>query len=108
MSKIIEIKISCSTQKEALKIGKELLKNRFVGCIDIIAKTSSYYYWPPKKNKITKAKGYFLLAYTLPKLQNQALYLVEKLHTDKAPFFTTIEFLHSNPAYFNWLSLELK
>lgn len=106
--KVIQVTVSCKNTKEAERIGKFLLKNRLVPCIDIIPKSKAIYYWPPQKNKTKTAKGCFLITYSLAKHLEHIEYTIEKYHSDKAPFISAHEFVHINKAYYKWLSLEVK
>lgn len=107
MHTILQVNISFGTAKEAEKIGKRLLKDRLIACMDIVFKTKSLYYWPPQKGKIKSAKGCYLYAYTLPKHMQHIEHVVEKIHPDKIPYITGLE-LQVNKDYYNWLVLEVK
>lgn len=99
--------VSCTSPAQAAKIGTALLKQRLIGCFDVVAKTSAYY-WPPKKGKITKSKGALLTAATLPRHVAAAKKLIAAKHSDRVPFIGVQEVHHVDHAYYLWLAHELK
>ncbi len=105
---IKQIIVSCNSTAEAAKIGQALLKLRFVACIDVLPKTSSMYYWPPKKKKLSKGKGVILTAMTLPRHVAKAKLLIVKKHSDKVPFIGTIDIHDVSHNYYHWLTGELR
>lgn len=105
---IKQIIVSCNSTAEASKIGQTLLKQRLVACIDVIPKTVSMYFWPPRKKKITKGKGVLLLAMTLPRHIGKAKILITKKHSDKVPFIGTVDVHDVSHEYYRWLTTELR
>jgi periplasmic divalent cation tolerance protein len=105
---IKQLIISCNSSAEAAKIGQALLKQRLVGCVDVLPKTSSMYFWPPKKGKIAKGKGVMLLAMTLPRHIGKAKILITKKHSDKVPFIGSVDVHDVSQEYYRWLATELR
>ena len=106
--KIIWVIVSCNTINEAKKIGQELLNQRLVACFEIIPRLGTWFFWPPKKNKIESTKGCFLVLDTLSKYFAKIEKVVKKLHSDKTPFIGSIELKRVNAKYVKWLKGELK
>ena len=98
--------VSCNSTAEASRIGNSLLKKRMAACYDVVPKSSAFF-WPPKKGKISRAKGVFLLASTLPRHLAKAKHLVVSKHSDKIPFIGSMKIEHVNPDYYHWLTREL-
>lgn len=104
---IKQIIVSCNSATEAYKIGQALLKLRLVACVDVLPKTSSMYFWPPRKKKIVKGKGVLLLAMALPRHVALAKMLITKKHSDKVPFIGTVDVHDVSHEYYRWLTGEL-
>lgn len=104
---IRQIIVSCNSSSEASRIGLALLKQRYIGCYDVLAKTSGFY-WPPKKKKVVKGKGAILLAYTLPRHLMKAKQLIVKKHSDRIPMIGTTEVHDISHDYYHWLTGELR
>jgi uncharacterized protein involved in tolerance to divalent cations len=99
--------VTCNGAAEASKIGRMLLKRRLVGCYDVLPRTASGFFWPPKKGKIASAKGSLLIATTLFRHIAGAKKKILVAHSDKVPFIGTIQLEHINPDYYHWLVGEL-
>jgi len=106
--KIVWILVNCNSAKEAVAIGKNLLKLRLLACFDVFPRLATYYFWPPKKNKIEAGKGCLLIMETVRKNFKQIEKLVKKLHSDKLPFIGSLEIGNINPNYAKWLQSELR
>lgn len=107
--KIIWVLVTCNSEKEANKIGKEVLGQRLIACFGIFPRSKALYFWPPKTEKITTAKGGALLSLeTLPKYFKKIEKLVKKLHSDKLPFIGSIEIDNVHPDFLDWIKGELK
>ncbi len=106
--KIIWVLVSCNSEKEADKIGKEALKQRLIACFGIFPRLKANYFWPPKTGKIETAQGGTLLSLeTLPKYFKKIEKLVKKLHSDELPFIGSIEINNVHLDYMKWLKGEL-
>ncbi|QQG45069.1 MAG: divalent-cation tolerance protein CutA [Candidatus Sungiibacteriota bacterium] len=99
--------ITCKNKKEAQKIGLALLKKRLVGCSLVIPHATSFYWWPPKKNKIEKSREAVLLVKTLekkfPRLEREA----KKLHSYTVPCILALPVAKINKDYLVWLRKEI-
>ncbi len=104
---MIIIYIPCSSITEAQKIGEHLLSKRLCACIAIIPQIQSLYYWPPKKDKIEKAKEAVLLVKTIKSKFNQIEKEVTKIHSYKVPCIFSIKIDDVNQPYLEWLKGEV-
>jgi len=105
--KLIWILINCNSKKEAYKIGKQVLQRRLAGCFDVLSRSASSYFWPPKSGKIERAKGCVLILTTPQKHAKEIHKLVKKFHSDKVPFIASIELRDVNLDYVNWIKEEI-
>lgn len=105
---MILIYITCENEKQAEEIGKKLLKKRLAGCINIIPKITSVFFWPPKKGKLEEAKEAVLLVKTEDNKFKAVEKEVCKLHSYDVPFIGAIKLEKVHQPYLSWLRGELK
>mgnify|MGYP001601077351 FL=1 len=105
---MILVFITCKNQKEAQEIGLSLLKKRLAGCMVVIPKVSSAYFWPPKKGRIEKWNEAILLVKTLKKKFPQVRHEVKRLHSYTMPCILEIPIGRTYRPYLRWLESELK
>lgn len=105
---MIIVFITCKNQKEAKKIGLVLLKKKLVACSVVIPAVSSFYFWPPKKNKIEKSREAVLLIKTLENKFSAIEREVKKLHSYTVPCVLGIPVKRVHKPYLKWLSGELQ
>jgi periplasmic divalent cation tolerance protein len=98
---------NCNNNKEAFRIGKQLLKERLVACFDVFSRVKTMYYWPPKSGTIEKGTGAQLVLVTLPRNYKKIQKRIKDLHSDDVPFIGAIEVEEVEPEYFAWLKGEL-
>ena len=107
MPQITWILVNCNSEKEAKRIGNEILKKRLISCFEIIPRPYAAYFWPPKSGKIEEAKGATLISETLIENSDIIDKIIRKLHSDKLPFIGLIK-VGVYQDYFNWLKDEIK
>lgn len=105
--KISWVLIYCNSTGEADRIGKKLLKQRSIACYDILLRSKSAYFWPPRSGKIETAKGAQLAVITLPKLVAKVRKTAAKLHSDVVPFIGSWS-LEVTLAYGRWVRGEIR
>lgn len=98
---------NCNTNREALVIGRELLKKRLVACFDVFSRVKTSYFWPPRTGKIEGGKGAMLVLVTLPRHHRAIERAIKELHSDQVPFVGVIEVEQVNKEYYAWLRGEL-
>jgi uncharacterized protein involved in tolerance to divalent cations len=99
--------VNCNSIAEAKKIGRAVLKKRLVSCYDVWPRAAAEFYWPPRKNKIERAKGATLILVTLKPFTKKVVALAEQLHSDQLPFIGSIKIEDVNPKYVRWVKGEL-
>lgn len=101
------IYITTSSKEEAKKIGRDLVENHLVACVNIIDGMESIYRW---KGEIEESNECVLIAKThyskVQKLTNR----VKELHSYDCPCIVsmTITEDEGNKNYLDWLSAESK
>lgn len=105
--KITWVVINCSSTIEANRIGKQLLKQRLIACYDIVLRSKSAYFWPPRSGKIETAKGAMVITVTLPKLVAKVRNTIIRVHSDTLPFIGSMG-IDVLPAYARWVRREVQ
>jgi periplasmic divalent cation tolerance protein len=100
----VTVYITCKDKKEAAFISKSLLKERLIGCANILP-SESMYWW---KNKIKKQKEYVIFAKTHKKHQSTIINAVKRLHSYKVPCVNFLPVEIGNFDYANWLEKETR
>jgi periplasmic divalent cation tolerance protein len=100
------IYVTCSDKSEAEKIGKHILEKRLAVCINIIPDMTSFYFWPPREDKIESGQECILLIKA--KFQNYQDIESEilKVHSYENPAILAIPILALSKKYSDWLDLE--
>jgi len=106
--RIIWVLVNCHSIKEAEKIGKTTLKARTAACFDVFPRASSFYFWPPKKGKLERAKGATLAIQTLPGYRSRVEKLAKTFHSDTLPFIGTLSIEGVHPRFVAWMRGELE
>lgn len=109
---MVIIFIPCSTRKEALRIGKVLLKERLVGCVNVLGPSESLFWGSPdyrlpstdrRRQKIKQAREYILLLKTVHRLAGRVERRVRALHSYSVPCIARIKVAKVNAGYAKWL-----
>ena len=100
--------IPCKDVEQAKSIGQHLLKNKVAACINIYPEMNSFFFWPPKSNKIDEGHEAVLIAktieYNYKALEDEVL----KVHSYDTPCVIALPTAHVNQKYYDWLVGELK
>lgn len=104
---MILVYITCETKEQAEDIGRYLLKNRLVGCVNIIPGMHSLYFWPPGKDYIEETNETILLCKTIEKHYKAIEKEVLKIHSYSNPAIFALPITHMSEHYADWLIGEL-
>lgn len=105
---MVLVYITCESREQAEDIGRHLLKNRLVGCINIIPGMRSLYFWPPGKNYIEESDEVILLCKTIEKHYKEIEKEVLKVHSYSNPAIFALPITHMSKKYTDWLTGELQ
>ncbi len=103
-SKFVLVYITAKNQKQALHLAKAILKNRLAGCVNVIPKMISSYYW---KEKLETSRESILIVKTRSDLTQKIIQFVEKEHSYSIPCILCIPIMDGNPHYLKWLGQGL-
>jgi len=104
MSNYIIIYITCKDHAEAVSIGKYLLNNRLVACINIIKHVDSMYHW---EGDLEIDNESLLVGKTEQRKLAQIVNEVTEIHSYDVPCIIALPVLSGNPEYLQWITNEL-
>ena len=101
--KFVTAYITCKDEKEASKLGKILVEQRLVGCVNIIQKIKSIYKW---QGKITNSMEALLLAKAPEKNKKKIVDAIKKNHSYTVPCINFLSTEIGNNEFKKWLEAE--
>ena len=96
--------ITCKDGAEARKIGKALVQERKVACVNIWEGMTSMYEW---EGQLMEDQECVLIAKTHADQQEGLIARVEELHSYEVPCVVFLPILGGNPKYLNWIQQEI-
>jgi periplasmic divalent cation tolerance protein len=108
MKKIILIYVTCSSEKEAEKIGELLLKKNLCGCVNVIPKMNSMYLWPVGSKRIEKSSESILIIKSVEENYRKIQSEVLKIHSYENPCILSISVKDIFQKYYQWLVNEME
>ena len=101
----VAVYIVAKDVSEARRIGKALVKERLVGCVNIIPHIESLYWW---EGKLEEGQEVLLVGKTKHKLSGEVVKRVKELHSYSVPCITILPIISGDTDYFSWLSKETR
>src|SRR4051812_43436193 len=101
---LIFVYITAPNHAEAERIGRELLRLRLAGCVNLVDGMHSLYWW---EGKIDEARETILIAKTEKRLLDPLTDAVKRLHPYDTPCVVAFPITGGNPDYFQWLSTNV-
>lgn len=95
--------ITAKDMEEARKIGKMLVQEHLVACVNIFENMRSIYRW---KGKVEEGSEAILIAKTQASLVPKIIERVKSLHSYECPCIVTFPILEGNPEYLAWVEHE--
>lgn len=95
--------ITAKDKKQARQIGKALVTEKIVACVNIIDGVNSLYFWEGKFCDDTEA---VLVAKTLDTNLERLVKRVKKLHTYKVPCIVALPIVGGNEGFLRWIKSE--
>lgn len=92
-------------KEKAIEVGKKLLEERLVACINVLPGVESFYWW---EGKIDSAAETVLIAKTRAALFNEAKTAIERLHPYRCPCIISLPVEAANLPYLDWITQETK
>lgn len=104
MDKILIVVTTFSDREEAVRLAKELLKNKLVACAQLSGKTESFYWW---NDTIENDTEYILTLKTSDTMYSQLEIFLKENHSYETPEILALPVMHAVSDYHNWLLSEL-
>jgi periplasmic divalent cation tolerance protein len=95
--------MTAPNREEAERIGREMLEQRLVACVNIFENVLSLYWW---EGEIEREQEVVLMAKTQLKATERCIALIKELHPYEVPCVTILPILHSLPQYKDWVVRE--
>jgi len=92
--------VTASSQKEARKIARAILKGKLAACVNILPKISSIYWW---KGEIETASESLLIFKTILSRTAALIRKVRAIHSYDIPEVITFPIQEGNPDYLRWI-----
>jgi len=104
-SKYIIVYVTCASKKEAARIGKRLLREKLIACVNIVGGIKSLFWW---KGKIDKAKESLVIMKTAKKNFHKVRKRVRQLHSYEVPEIIAVPIAAGDRDYLNWIEDSVK
>ena len=92
--------ITCGSKIEAVKLGKLLVKNKFVACINIFSNIKSIFNW---RHKVAQSQEEILIGKTQKKNVSKIIKLIERKHSYKCPYILFFDIEKGNKKFLSWI-----
>ena len=96
----IIVMVTTTNKQEAENIAQNLLKERLIGCANIIGPVSSLFHWA---GKIEKAEEYLIFMKSREDLFEKLAETVKALHSYEVPEILALPIVDGSRAYLDWL-----
>ncbi len=97
--------ITCSDREEALRIGRTLVQERLVACVNVLDGMTSVYWW---EGKLEQGQECVLIGKTRQELVENAIARVKSLHSYDCPCAVSWSIEQANPDYLKWIAEETR
>ncbi|MBI2871301.1 MAG: divalent-cation tolerance protein CutA [Candidatus Omnitrophica bacterium] len=95
---------SADSKEKARTIAQHLLKNRLAGCVTVIPRVESTYWW---KGKLERAREWLLLIKGRSSHFSKASREIKKIHSYECPEIISIPIQRGSADYLAWLDASL-
>ncbi|HEX3019755.1 MAG TPA: divalent-cation tolerance protein CutA [Chitinispirillaceae bacterium] len=101
---LILVYITTKDKTQAEQIGKKLVEEKLVGCVNILDGMKSIYWW---NDAIQEDSEAILLAKTDQNLLPGLISRVKQLHSYSCPCIIALPIIEGNPDYLKWLKQQI-
>jgi periplasmic divalent cation tolerance protein len=104
MSYVLVI-ITTSNKEEAVKIVRDLLKERLIACANIVGPVSSLFWW---QGKIDETNEFLVFMKSSKNLFERLSERVREIHSYDVPEIIALPIIEGSPPYLDWLKASLQ
>ena len=101
--KFAVIYITAATKREAQRIARTLLQDRWAAGVNLVGPVFSSYWW---QGRIKQSREWLLLAKTRAALTAPIIRRVKALHSYEVPCIVALPLTRGNPEFFRWIERE--
>lgn len=105
MEQISLLYITCADIDQARHIGKLLVEERLVACVNIVPRIESIYHW---EGKLVDAAEALLLAKTRTELVEACIRRTRELHSYSCPCIVSFPLANGSPDFLHWIEAETR
>lgn len=99
------IYITAPNMEEATRLGRTLVEERLVACVNVIDHMTSIYWW---QGKIEQSGEVAMIAKTRQELVEPLIARVKELHSYECPCVIALPITAGNPDYLAWIQNETR
>lgn len=103
MKEFIVVFVTCSSMKEAEKIGNSLVEKKLAACVNVVPEIKSIFYW---KGKISRENEILLVAKSRMELFDSIQNEVRELHSYEVPEIIALPIEAGSEDYLEWIKKE--
>jgi periplasmic divalent cation tolerance protein len=95
--------ITAGSRDEALTIGRTVVQERLAACANVVAGTTSIYWW---QGALEQADEAVLVLKTRAELVERLTARIRELHSYECPCVVALPIAAGNPDYLDWIARE--
>ncbi len=103
MSDAVLLYITAGDAEEAARIGRALVEERLVACVNVLGQIRSFYRWQGEVQDDTEVA---LLAKTRSSLVAEVSERIKALHSYGVPCVVALPIVDGNGAFLDWIASE--
>jgi len=97
--------VTAETREEAERIGRTLVEERLVACVNLIPSMHAIFHW---QGRIEEAQECVMLAKTRRDLLSACTARIRDLHSYECPCVIALPVQDGNPAFLDWIVKETR
>lgn len=95
--------VTAKDRAEALAIGRTLVEERLVACVNVLDGMRSLYWW---EGKVQEEDEALFVAKTRSELMEKVVARVKELHSYQVPCVVALPVAAGNPDFLDWITAE--
>jgi len=97
--------VTCESMEQAESIGRILVEERLVACVNLLDGMKSLYWWD---GEVQQGSEVVLIAKTMDDLVDRVTDRIKELHSYEVPCVVALPMIGGNPDYFTWIHRETR